>query len=102
MKKEKIIFIQNKKDGSEKKAKQSRKKVIKTFKKLVKNYPDNNEIAKKLIKILPNVDKVIIPEDDLNRNNPYILCKINDGTIYMEIPRCHKICWNKLKEFSNN
>lgn len=102
MKDNKIVFIMNMEDGSEKRAKQSRRKVIKTFEKLVKDYPDNNKIAKDLVRILPNVDRVIIPKDDLNRDVPYILCKINDGTIYVEIPRCHKICWSKLKMFTEN
>mgnify|MGYP000001921124 FL=1 len=100
MKKDKIIFVKNQADGSKKKRKQSRKQVIRSFKKLVEDYPDNNEISKRLLTILPEVDKVIIPVEDLNRNNPYIICQINKETKMLEISRNHKICWKILKNFA--
>lgn len=97
MKKKKILFIGNKEKGMIQK-KQDRETVIKYFEKLSEKNPDNNVISEKMLKILPEVDQIIIPEDDLNRKNPYILYRINESTRMMEIPRCHKICWNKLME----
>lgn len=100
MKKDKILFIRYKEDGTEQKAKQSRKKVINTFEKLAEENPDNNVISTRLLKILPEISRIIIPREDLNRKNPYILCKIKNKTIMFEIPRCHKICWKELKKFT--
>ena len=74
--------------------------MIKYFEKLAERNPDNNVISKKLLEILPEIDQIIILEDDLNRKNPYILYRINDSTRMMEIPRCHKICWNKLRKLA--
>lgn len=99
MKKKKIIFTGNKEDGMTEK-KRDRKKVIKYFEKLAERNPDNNVISKKMLEILPEIDQIIILEDDLNRKNPYILYRINDSTRMMEIPRCHKICWNKLRKLA--
>ena len=99
-KEEQILFIRNVNEKKVQKKEQSREKVINYFKWLASEHPNDNAIAKKMLEILPETEEITIPVDDKNRKNQYILYRIKGNTRMLEIPRNHKICWSKLKEFA--
>lgn len=100
MKDSKIVFVRNTKREGVQKNEHDRKKVISYFEWLACEHPNDNVISKRMLQFLPEVDEITIPEDDPDRKYPYILYRINGDTKMFEIPRNHKICWSKLKEFA--
>ncbi len=100
MKDSKIVFVRNTKREGVQKNEHDRKKVISYFEWLACEHPNDNVISKRMLQFLPEVDEITIPEDDPDRQYPYILYRTNGDTNMFEIPRNHKICWSKLKELA--
>ena len=100
MKNAKIVFVRCLEKEKVQTNEQERSNVISYFKWLASEHPNDNVISHKMLEILPEVDEITIPVDDLNTNIPFILYRINGDTKVLSIPRNHKICWAKLKEFA--
>ena len=79
-----------------------RDEVYAIFDGLVKGYAsaDNNEISKKLVQIIPEVDKIFINRDhNETQDVPFIVYYINDEVHILKIRNCHKIVWTILNEY---
>lgn len=100
MKDSDIVFVRKTESGKVQRNNHNREKVISYFEWLAYEHPNDNVISKRVLQFLPEVDEIKIPEDDPDRKHPYILYIINGNTKMLEIPRNHKICWSKLKEFA--
>ena len=100
MKKAKIVFVRNLENEEIETNEQNRSKVISYFSWLANEHPNDNVISKKMLELLPEVDEITIPVEDLNIDTPFILYRINGETKALKIPRNHKICWTKIKEFA--
>ena len=59
----------------------------------------NNEISKKFVEIIPNVEKIII-DNDRNRDLdvPFVTCKLDGKDKHIRIPRSHRVIWEILNE----
>lgn len=79
-----------------------REEVYAIFDGLVKGYAssDNNEISKKLIEIIPDVDEIFINKDhNETQDVPFIVYYINGEVHVLKIRNCHKIVWTILNEY---
>lgn len=79
-----------------------RNEVYAVFDGLVKGYAsvDNNQISKKLVRIIPEVDKIFINADHNGTQDvPYIVYYINGERKILKIKRCHKIVWTIFDEY---
>lgn len=79
-----------------------RDEVYAIFEGLVKGYAssDNNEISKKLIEIIPEVDEIFINKDhNETQDVPFIVYYINEEVHILKIRNCHKIVWTILNEY---
>lgn len=79
----------------------NRQEFLQRFQELVKNYPDNNEISQKLVKIIPHATQIKINYDiNQTQDTPVITYRIhNDVLGILKILRHHKIVWNTLNEY---
>ena len=76
-----------------------------TFLKLMEGikdqFVDNNEYAKKFVKIIPEVEEI---EINIDRNRdcdiPFVTCIIDGESYVVRIPRFHRIMWGILLESS--
>ena len=60
----------------------------------------DNEISKKLVEIIPEVDEININYDiSINQDIPCIACVINGDLELIKIMRCHEIIWSILKKY---
>ncbi len=67
-----------------------------------KNYTKNNQISSLFVEAIPDTEEIIIYAD---RNEemeiPFVVLKSFDGDEKaIKIPRCHKIIWSVLTEFT--
>ncbi len=65
---------------------------------LKETYKDNNEVSRRLIEIMPNIEEIEINEvANATMDIPKIWCKISKHTLVgIEVRRCHKIIWHIL------
>lgn len=69
---------------------------------LVEGYAsvDNNQISKKLVEIIPEVDRIFINADhNATQDVPFIVYYINGECEILKIKRCHKIVWTIFDEY---
>ena len=79
----------------------SRVEMLSKFQELVKDYPDNNEIAIKMTEIIPKVTQIKI-NFDLNKSQdvPCIAYKVDNEVVgILKILRHHKIVWGILNKY---
>ncbi len=80
-----------------------RDEVYAIFDGLVKGYAssDNNEISKKLIEIIPEVDEIVINKDhNETQDVPFIVYYMDGGEVHiLKIKNHHKIVWTILNEY---
>lgn len=88
-------------EGGQKYVKQvNRQEILEKFQVLVKNYQDNNEISRKLTKIIPTAEEIRINEDyNSTQEIPCITYQINEVVGILKIRRHHKIVWGILHEY---
>ena len=86
-----------KKEGKTFKKEIERRKMIAPFENLIKEFKNNNEISKKLVKVIPVATEIHINWDctaDVNR----VYYTIEGVTKSIPIIGAHSIVWTKLKE----
>lgn len=69
---------------------------------LAKGYakPKDNEISKKLLKIIPEVDKIFINKDrNKSCDVPFIAYHIGEEMNVIAIRRYHEIVWSILRKY---
>ena len=77
-----------------------RQEMLEKFQKLVAEYQDNNEISRKLTKIIPTAQYIFIQKDyNETQEVPSISYKINEVVGILKILRHHKIVWGILTEY---
>ena len=80
-----------------------RDEVYAVFEGLVKGYAscDNNEISKKLILIIPEVEEIFINKDyNATQDVPFIVYYMDGGEVHiLKIKNHHKIVWTILNEY---
>ena len=80
-----------------------RDEVYAVFEGLVKGYAssDNNEISKKLIEIIPEVEEIFINKDyNATQDVPFIVYYMDGDDIHiLKIRNHHKIVWTILNEY---
>lgn len=70
------------------------------FEELIKEYPDNSEISKKLVKIIPEMDEISINKDaNGTKEIPFIVYLIEGKKHMLKIMRWHKIVWGRLHDY---
>ena len=65
-------------------------------------YPNNNQIASKLSKVLPTTEKILVDYDRAQENpeNSFILCVLENGTEEtVKAPLTNPIIWSMFKEW---
>lgn len=99
--KETKIELRWKKNKEEHKKMIDRKEFFAIFDELAKAYaPYDNVISKKLVEIIPTVDRIEINEDfNGSQDEPMILYIIGSQKKILKIKRCHKIVWGKLQSY---
>ena len=91
------LTLKWKKEGKIFKKEIERLKMIAPFEKLIKEFKNNNEISKKLVKVIPVATEIHINWDctaDVNR----VYYTIEGATKSIPIIGAHSIVWTKLKE----
>lgn len=77
-----------------------RNEVYSVFKGIEKGFVGDNEIAKKLIKIIPIVDKIYINKDyNETQDVPFIIYYVGEESKIIKIIRYHKIIWAILDKY---
>ena len=61
-------------------------------------FKDNNEVSSKLLRIMPDIEEIVINEiANSSMDIPKIWCKVSRYTMVgVEVRRCHKIIWHIL------
>lgn len=78
-----------------------REKILNLMEAVKVMYEENNEFAKRFVKLLPDTLIITI---DVDRNKelevPFVICATLDRPAeVVSIPRCNKIIWGILNEF---
>lgn len=88
-------------DGMESTKENNRATFMKLMEGIRDQFVNNNEYAKKFVKVIPEVDTI---EINVDRNRdcdiPFVTCIINDESYVIRIPRFHRIIWGILLESS--
>ncbi len=72
----------------------NRESVMAVFEGLKEGFDGNNEISRKLLDVLPNVDEITINKDYIETQDvPSIAYSIDGSHELLKIMRCHKIVW---------
>ena len=79
-----------------------REEIINTTNTLIKDYPDNNEIATKLVKALPLTDTLIINKQIRSDDTPVVICIVAGEIVFVKIPAHHKIIWRTLQGYCDS
>lgn len=59
----------------------------------------DNTISKKMVEIIPEVDKIFINKDfNKTQDIPFIAYSINGDMKILKIRRCHRIVWSILED----
>lgn len=96
------IFIERIFEGKRFQNDVDRKEIIKYFTWLKDRFPDDNEISKKLLTVLDEVDCIYMNDDEnANREVPFIEVVTNEERNIIKIIRHHKIVWTKLRELTS-
>lgn len=86
--------------GKKNQKKLDRKEVGVVFKGLALGFSDDNEISKKLLEILPEVDEIFLNKDSNETQDvPYIAYYINGKENILKIKRYHKVVWSILEKY---
>ncbi len=78
-----------------------REKLLSLMEAIKVMYEDNNEFAKRFVKMLPETQLITI---DIDRNKeldvPFVICATPEMQAeVVAIPRCNKIIWGIINEF---
>lgn len=86
-------------DGREHRNEIVRNEFYEKLNNLIKEYPENNEISKQLVKVIPEINEIFINRD-FNRTQdvPSIAYKGKEGGL-IKINRWHKIVWRTINEY---
>ena len=99
MKKENVVF-KWKKDNRCFKKELKREELLKTFEGLIKGHPDNCEISKRIVKVLPTVDEFFI-NWDMEKDVNGLFYKTGKQVEEIQIIHHHKIVWGILNNWRN-
>ena len=96
-----IVFRRISLDKGVKEYNIEREKLIDLMEAIKVMYEDNNEFAKRFVKLLPDTQLITI---DIDRNKeldvPFVICATLDRPAeVVAIPRCNKIIWGVINEF---
>lgn len=96
-----IVFKKMSLDKGVKEYKVGREKLIDLMEAIKVMYEDNNEFAKRFVRLLPDTQLITI---DIDRNKeldvPFVICATMDKPAeVVAIPRCNKIIWEIINEF---
>lgn len=96
------IFMERISEGKRFQNAVDRNETIKYFTWLKEQFPNDNEISKKLLTILYEVDCIYINDDEnANHDVPFIEVVTNEEKNIIKIIRHHKIVWTKLRELTS-
>lgn len=94
--KDRIVVLEWKKKNEYFQKELERYQIIKLFEGLIKKHPENCEVSKKIVEVLPEVDKLYIDWDSqLDVKELYY--QIGDETKGIPIIHHNKVIWNYLK-----
>lgn len=94
--KESKVILEWKRNGELFSRELERKEIFAVFDGLIKAHPENCEISKKIVEILPEVDKFIINWDS-TVDVKELYYKIGDKSKGIPIIYHHKIVWGQLE-----
>ncbi|MBQ2937928.1 MAG: hypothetical protein IJE05_03490 [Clostridia bacterium] len=93
--KESKVILKWKRNGEFFQRELEREEIFAVFDGFIKSHPENCEISKKIVKILPEVDKFIINWDS-TVDVKELYYKIGDKTEGIPIIYHHKMVWGQL------
>lgn len=100
--KETSIIFSWKENGKDYQKEISREHFYAMFDGLEKGFKElkDNEISKKMCKVIPEVDKIFINKDhNETQDIPFVICYINNTMDIIKIMRRHKIVWSILDKY---
>lgn len=88
------IILEWTENGKKSQKQLERKEIKEVFKGLSMGFRDDNEISKRMLKIIPEVDKIFIYKDvNRSQDDPFIIYCIDGEEDILKIKRYHKIVW---------
>lgn len=96
------IIVKRKVNGTLMERSVNREKTIKYFSWLKEEFAEDNQMSKKLLEYLSDIDCISI-NDDRNEcmDVPFVVLETDGNSVVFEIRRCNAIVWTKLRELAS-